>query len=220
MRVIKNGDTSHLIHVLMVDSTDHITAKTGLTLTVTRSKNGAAFASWGGSAAEVANGWYKLTPASGDVDTQGELVIHCTGTAADPADVNVCVVAYDPHAVADLGLSNLNATVSSRATQTSVDTVDDFLDTEIAAIKAKTDNLPASPAAVGSAMTLDGTQAFADDATSSNKLSFFITILRALANGKMTVVSGLQTMKGLDNTTTVGNTRTISGTVPSDFTRS
>jgi hypothetical protein len=41
---------------------------------------------------------------------------------------------------------NLNATVSSRASQTSVDTVDDFLDTEIAAIKAKTDNLPSDPA--------------------------------------------------------------------------
>jgi hypothetical protein len=41
---------------------------------------------------------------------------------------------------------NLNATVSSRASQTSVDTVDDFLDTEIAAIKAKTDNLPTDPA--------------------------------------------------------------------------
>jgi hypothetical protein len=32
------------------------------------------------------------------------------------------------------------------ATQTSIDTIDDFLDTEIAAIKAKTDNLPADPA--------------------------------------------------------------------------
>lgn len=43
-------------------------------------------------------------------------------------------------------VDNLNATVSSRASQTSVDTVDDFLDTEIAAIKAKTDNLPTDPA--------------------------------------------------------------------------
>lgn len=42
--------------------------------------------------------------------------------------------------------SNLDATVSSRASQTSLDTVDDFLDTEIAAIKAKTDNLPSDPA--------------------------------------------------------------------------
>jgi len=32
--------------------------------------------------------------------------------------------------------------------------IDDFLDTEVAAIKAKTDTLPGSPAAVGSAMTL------------------------------------------------------------------
>jgi len=37
--------------------------------------------------------------------------------------------------------TNLNATVGSRATQTSVDTIDDFLDTEVAAIKAKTDQL-------------------------------------------------------------------------------
>lgn len=42
--------------------------------------------------------------------------------------------------------TNLNATVSSRASQTSLDTLDDYVDTEIAAIKAKTDNLPADPA--------------------------------------------------------------------------
>lgn len=37
--------------------------------------------------------------------------------------------------------TNLNATVSSRASQTSLDTVDDFLDTEIAAILADTNEL-------------------------------------------------------------------------------
>lgn len=41
---------------------------------------------------------------------------------------------------------NLDATVSSRATQTSVDTVAGYVDTEVAAIKAKTDNLPVDPA--------------------------------------------------------------------------
>ncbi|HEU4854955.1 MAG TPA: hypothetical protein VFS89_06660 [Nitrosospira sp.] len=41
---------------------------------------------------------------------------------------------------------NLNATVSSRATQTSVDTLAGYVDTEVAAIKAKTDNLPVDPA--------------------------------------------------------------------------
>lgn len=48
--------------------------------------------------------------------------------------------------IGKLLVDNINATISSRATQTSVDTIDDFLDTEIAAIKAKTDNLPADPA--------------------------------------------------------------------------
>jgi len=56
--------------------------------------------------------------------------------------------------------TNLNATVSSRSTQTSVDAIDDLLDTEMpaltaavaaeavktSAIKAKTDNLPTDPA--------------------------------------------------------------------------
>jgi hypothetical protein len=37
--------------------------------------------------------------------------------------------------------TNVNATVSSRASQTSVDTIDDFLDTEVAAILADTNEL-------------------------------------------------------------------------------
>jgi predicted Fe-Mo cluster-binding NifX family protein len=45
--------------------------------------------------------------------------------------------------------TNLNATVSSRATQTSVDTIDDFIDTEVSAIKTATDKLD-------TAMELDG----------------------------------------------------------------
>jgi hypothetical protein len=49
-------------------------------------------------------------------------------------------------------LDNLSA--GAVATQASVHTIDDYLDTEIAAIKAQTDLIPASPAAVGSAMTL------------------------------------------------------------------
>lgn len=43
--------------------------------------------------------------------------------------------------------------------------IDDFLDTEVTAIKAKTDNLPASPAATGDAMTL------ADGAITSAKFA-------------------------------------------------
>jgi hypothetical protein len=39
--------------------------------------------------------------------------------------------------------------LASANLDTQLTTIDDFLDTEVAAIKAKTDNLPAAPAAVG-----------------------------------------------------------------------
>lgn len=48
----------------------------------------------------------------------------------------------DTDSVWSLVNANLDATVSSRATQTSVNTIDDFVDTEVAAIKAVTDALP------------------------------------------------------------------------------
>lgn len=55
-------------------------------------------------------------------------------------------------ALADVGVTTtvtgrIDAAITTRASQTSVDTIDDFLDLEVAAIKAKTDNLPAAPAA-------------------------------------------------------------------------
>jgi hypothetical protein len=55
--------------------------------------------------------------------------------------------------------TNLNATVSSRASQTSVDTIDDFLDTEIAAIKTKTDFLPSATAGSAGGVFIAGTNA-------------------------------------------------------------
>jgi hypothetical protein len=53
------------------------------------------------------------------------------------------VVAWDPADGAGLGLTNLNATVSSRSTQTSVDTVAGYIDTEVAApSRPRRDQLP------------------------------------------------------------------------------
>lgn len=48
--------------------------------------------------------------------------------------------------IGKLLVDNINATISSRASQTSLDTLDDYVDTEVAAIKSKTDNLPSDPA--------------------------------------------------------------------------
>ena len=71
--------------------------------------------------------------------------LNAAGSAGDPWSTPL-PGAYGSGTAGKILGDNLDATVSSRASQTSVDTVDDFLDTEIAAIKAKTDNLPGDPA--------------------------------------------------------------------------
>ncbi len=66
--------------------------------------------------------------------------------------------------IGKLLVDNVNATISSRATQTSVDTIDDFLDTEVAAILAAVDTEVAAILAdtndiqtrLPAALTLDG----------------------------------------------------------------
>ena len=83
------------IPFLMIDSTDHITGKTGLTPSVTISKNGAAFAAPAGAVAAIGNGWYKLTPTAVDTGTAGSFLLHATATGADPCDI-LHEVVYPP----------------------------------------------------------------------------------------------------------------------------
>lgn len=73
--------------VLMIDSSDHVTGKTGLTLTITASKDAGAFASITPTVTELATGWYKLALTTSHTDTLGALCLHITGTGADPTDV-------------------------------------------------------------------------------------------------------------------------------------
>lgn len=107
MLELKLNATDKAIPFLMVSSTDHITGKTGLTPTVTLSKNGGAFGAAAGTVAEIANGWYKLTPSSADTNTAGSLVLHATGTGADDSDRECLVVPYDPYDSTRLGLAAL-----------------------------------------------------------------------------------------------------------------
>jgi hypothetical protein len=95
MRLLKQS-TARDIMVFMADSTDHVTGKTGLTLTITASKNAAAFASITPTVTERGDGWYKLALTSSHSDTLGDLALHITGTGADPADVLCQVVQYLP----------------------------------------------------------------------------------------------------------------------------
>ena len=92
MRKAKQS-TAKNVMVLMVDSTDHVTGKTSLTLTITASKDGAAFASIAPTVTERGSGWYALALTASHTDTLGDLALHITGTAADPADMVLLVEA-------------------------------------------------------------------------------------------------------------------------------
>lgn len=115
MQQVKQSSATRHIMFLMVDSTDHVTGKTGLTPTVTLSKNAAAFAAAAGAVTEVSSGWYKLAANATDSNTIGLLALHATGTAADPTDMIAAnIVAYDPDDAVRLGLTALpNATAGA-----------------------------------------------------------------------------------------------------------
>jgi hypothetical protein len=78
--------TAYTRAFLMVLSSDHITGATGLTVAVTLSKAGGAFATAGGTVTEIANGWYKVALTTTDTGTLGDLAFHCTSATADPTD--------------------------------------------------------------------------------------------------------------------------------------
>ncbi len=82
--------------IFMTDSADHVTGKTGLTLTITLSKNGGAFASISPTVTERGNGWYSLALTSSHTDTLGDFVVRATATGADAADIPWEVVAGLP----------------------------------------------------------------------------------------------------------------------------
>lgn len=102
---IKQSTTAYPLVFFMADSSDHVTAKTGLFPTVTISKAGGSFASPSGTVTEIANGWYKVAGNATDSATLGPLVLHATGSGADPTDAIYEVVAFDPQDTVRLGLT-------------------------------------------------------------------------------------------------------------------
>lgn len=132
MRILKVS-TARDIMVFMTDVTDHVTGKASLTLTITASKNAGSFSSITPTVTDQGNGWYKLELTTTHTNTLGDLALHITGTGADPSDVLMQVCSYLPGE-------------NDAAILAAIDTVDNFLDTEITDIKAKTDNLPSDPA--------------------------------------------------------------------------
>lgn len=104
---VQQSQTTIPLEFLMIDSTDGKTGKTGLTPTVTLSKNGAAFASPAGAVAEIGNGHYKVAGNATDQNTLGVLALHATSAGAQDTDDLFMVVAYNPLDGVHLGLSAL-----------------------------------------------------------------------------------------------------------------
>lgn len=74
---------------LMVDSSDHITPKTGLTVVVQRSIDGAAFGNATNTpATELSAGWYYITLSAGDLNGD-TIAIKCTSAGADARNFTI-----------------------------------------------------------------------------------------------------------------------------------
>lgn len=72
----------------MVDSADHVTGKTGLTITATRSIDGGGFAACANSASEVSGGNYKIDLAAADLNGT-VIMLRFTGTGADVTEIPI-----------------------------------------------------------------------------------------------------------------------------------
>lgn len=100
---VKRGTTKNLM-IYMLQSADHVSGATGLTLTVTLSKDGGAFASLPPlTVTERGNGWYNLALTTDHTDTLGTLSIYITASGADPGKYQIEVTEVDPLAPATYG---------------------------------------------------------------------------------------------------------------------
>jgi hypothetical protein len=108
---IKQSSATLALVFFMVDDTDHVTGKTGLTPTVTLSKNGGSFASPAGAVSEIGNGFYKVAANATDSNTLGILALTATAAGADRAAMAYEVVANleSDSITAIAALNNLSA---------------------------------------------------------------------------------------------------------------
>lgn len=146
---------------------------------------------WAGStapsAATIADAvWDEATAGHTTAGTTGKAIIDA-GSAGDPWSTAL-PGAYGAGSAGKILGDNLNATITSRASQTALDTVDDFIDTEVTAIKAKTDQLAFTGGNVAAnVLAINGSTAAAQ--------------VSAILNGSTVVYQG--TVTGAATTTTL-----------------
>lgn len=115
------------------DSADAYAPQTGITFSDGELKVAKAGGAWANAAnyatvVEVGGGWYWYQFSQGECNTLGPLVLilNRTDTYADAVEVQV--VAYDPNAATNLGLSYVDAATTSRLASADYENIDTWLD--------------------------------------------------------------------------------------------
>jgi hypothetical protein len=145
---------------------------TGASVTAYLALDNGAQATATGTTSELGNGQYRFNLSQADTNAdEGSYLFIASG--ASPVEKTVVFTAANPSDGAAFGLSRIDQTIGSRATQTSVDAIDDFVDTEVAAIKAKTDLIVPFPDNFGNlTITIDGAIAeLGSNALAANSLN-------------------------------------------------
>jgi len=217
IKTIKKDTATYPIVFFMADSTDHISGKASLSPTVTLSKNGAAFGAAAGAVTEIGNGFYKVAGNATDSNTLGSLILHAEATGADDTDMILAVVTHNPYDVAEPGDEMLLTSAYDAAKTASqagdamtltaaYDKAKDDVLTPLAvvdgvadAIKLKTDLIPASPAAIGSAMTLaaDSVNASALAADAVTEIQSGLATPTNITAGTITTVTNLTNLPAI-----------------------
>lgn len=188
--LIKQSETTaarRTVYFTAVQSTDDA-AYTGVLsgADIRVSKAGGAEANSLGTATHIATGLFKYELTAGECDTVGEVSIRIAKADIYNDVRTVNVVAFDPYSTSSLGLTNLDATVSSRL----ADADYEDLTTMLAAADTIETGLPLGDAIRFMVAVLAGVTGGAGTGTE--------TYRAALANHKVRVT-----------TTVVGNNRTV-----------
>lgn len=146
--------------------------------------------------------WDEATSGHSTGGTTGAALI-AAGSAGDPWSTSL-PGAYSAGTAGHIIGNRVDVALSTLATAANLATLSGYVDTEVAAIKAKTDNLPASPAATGDIPTANQNADALLGRNIAGGSSSGRTVTQALCflRNKWTVAAGTLTVYGTDDTTT------------------
>ena len=137
----KNVAGQHITFALVVASTG--AALVGASPAGFISKDGAAQAALTGTFTGLGNGQYDYAPVQAETNAN-EMGLLFTAATAVPVGITIYTTAADPSNAASLGLTDLDATISSRSTLTQAQILSDatpFAGAAVGGIKTQTDKL-------------------------------------------------------------------------------